>query len=336
MNEIRFYRASERPYGCFSNLYRVPVEFEGQVYDTAEHAYQAGKPRKPEVRQWLLAAPSPSLLAAAAHALLSWDIAPGWSRERRGRMRRVVEAKFRQHGDLADVLIGTGDARIVETATVDNEVNRRWGEVNGRGSNWLGLILMEVRQVLRAERCAEASRAVPLIFLDIDGVLNHCGAGGDARGGMFARECIEAFNGLVHMARAEVVLSSTWRKMVSSGAMTVAGFEQMLLTHRCRCRMVGITLEVDPRPGVRPWDRGAQIQEWRRGNQAGERPYVVLDDDDDGITREDHPFVQTDGRVGLTVMDGVRAIELLRQQRGDMEVDGDVHDGMADSEAGGR
>lgn len=148
--EIRFYRANG-PYGEFSNLYRCPVEFEGEQFASAEHAYQAGKPRKPEVRAWLLAAPSPSLLAAAAHSLSYWDIAPGWSKGRRDRMRRVVEAKFCQHADLADVLLSTGDARIVECGTVDNEVNRRWGEVNGKGSNWLGLILMGVREGLRRD-----------------------------------------------------------------------------------------------------------------------------------------------------------------------------------------
>jgi len=35
---------------------------------------------------------------------------------------------------------------------VDNPVNRRWGEVCGVGKNWLGLILMEIREVLRQER----------------------------------------------------------------------------------------------------------------------------------------------------------------------------------------
>jgi ribA/ribD-fused uncharacterized protein len=153
-DEIHFYRASERPYGVFSNLFRREMEFDGEHYPTAEHAYQAGKPASPKVRAWLLAAPSPSLLAMAAHGLYSWDIAPGWSAGRRDRMRRVVAAKFVQHPDLAAALLSTGDARIVETATVDNEVNRRWGEVNGRGTNWLGIILMEVREEIRASLVA--------------------------------------------------------------------------------------------------------------------------------------------------------------------------------------
>lgn len=146
---IRFYRASEKPWGFLSNLYRCPVFFEEREFYCAEAAYQFGKARKPEVAEWLMAAPSPSLLAMAAHGLNYWDIAPGWSRNRRDRMRRVVEAKFRQDAALASMLIATGDRRIVECPTTDSDVNRRWGEVNGRGSNWLGLILMDVRSILR-------------------------------------------------------------------------------------------------------------------------------------------------------------------------------------------
>lgn len=146
--EILFYRSNERPYGVFSNLYRRPMEFEGEVFPTAEHAYQAGKARKPEVRAWLLAAPSPSLLAMAAHGLYAWDVAPGWSAGRRYRMRRVVRAKFEQHPDLAAVLLSTAGSRLVEAAAADTPVNRRWGRVNGVGSNWLGLILEDVRGAL--------------------------------------------------------------------------------------------------------------------------------------------------------------------------------------------
>jgi predicted NAD-dependent protein-ADP-ribosyltransferase YbiA (DUF1768 family) len=69
--DIEFYRANEKPYGVFSNLYRRPIEFEGRVFPSSEHAYQFGKARKPAVAEWLMAAPSPSLLAMAAHGLAS-------------------------------------------------------------------------------------------------------------------------------------------------------------------------------------------------------------------------------------------------------------------------
>lgn len=150
LTEVRFYRASEKPYGAFSNLYRREIEFEGEKFATSEHAYQAGKARKPEVRKWLMEAPSPALLAMAAHGLYVWDINSDWSKIKFDRMKRVLQAKFTQHEDLKQLLLSTGTARLVESATVDNAVNRLWGEVNGVGKNKLGELLMEVRAELAA------------------------------------------------------------------------------------------------------------------------------------------------------------------------------------------
>lgn len=147
--EIHFYRANEKPYGAFSNLFRRTVVFEDRVYPTAEHAYQAGKARKDSVKEWILNAPTPALVAMAAHGLYSWDIVPDWSQIKFDRMRRVLRAKFTQHHDLKELLLSTGDARLVEAGTVLNEVNRVWGEVNGKGKNMLGVMLMELRAEFR-------------------------------------------------------------------------------------------------------------------------------------------------------------------------------------------
>lgn len=144
-NEIRFYRANEKPYGPLSNLYKRAITFEGEEYQTSEHAYQAGKARKEEVKKWLMAAPSPALLAMAAHGLYVWDVHPDWSKTKFDRMKRILLCKFTQHQDLQELLLSTENKRLVEVATVDNAVNRLWGEVNGKGENKLGILLMEVR-----------------------------------------------------------------------------------------------------------------------------------------------------------------------------------------------
>lgn len=149
LDEVRFYRANEKPYGAFSNLYRRKLVFEGRLYPTSEHAYQAGKARKEAVREWLLSAPSPALVAMAAHGLYTWDVVPNWSQIKYDRMRCVLRAKFEQHADLMALLLSTGEARLVEVAIVDNAVNRLWGEVNGRGQNMLGVMLMELRTEFR-------------------------------------------------------------------------------------------------------------------------------------------------------------------------------------------
>lgn len=148
-SEIHFYRANEKPYGVFSNLYKRAIRFEGEDYPTAEHAYQAGKARKKSVRDWILSAPSPSLVAMAAHGLYTWDIVEDWSAIKIERMRRVLRAKFSQHEDLKDLLLKTGEARLVEAGKTNNAVNRFWGEVNGNGQNMLGVLLMEIRAELR-------------------------------------------------------------------------------------------------------------------------------------------------------------------------------------------
>src|ERR1700722_6427590 len=120
--EIGFYRSNEKPYVAFTNLYRRAFNFEDREYPIAEHAYQAGKLSTEAVREWILSAPSPSLLAMAAHGLYSWDIVPNWSRVKFDRMRAVLHAKFSQHDDLAALLVSTKDARLVETGTVKNIV----------------------------------------------------------------------------------------------------------------------------------------------------------------------------------------------------------------------
>jgi hypothetical protein len=161
--DIRFYRANEKPYGAFSNLFRRSIEFEGQTYPTSEHAYQAGKARKPAVRDWILSAPTPALAAMAAHGLYVWDVVPDWAQVKFDRMRAVLRAKFDQHEDFRTLLLSTGDARLVEVGTVNNAVNRLWGEVEGKGENMLGVMLMELRTAYREEaaRSAKAAASAP-------------------------------------------------------------------------------------------------------------------------------------------------------------------------------
>jgi ribA/ribD-fused uncharacterized protein len=159
-DEIRFYRANEKPFGAFSNLYQRPIEFEGLVYPTSEHAYQAGKASKPAVRDWILSAPTPALAAMAAHGLYVWDVVPDWAQIKFDRMRRVLRAKFDQHPDLQELLLATGEARLVEAGTVSNAVNRLWGEADGKGENMLGVMLMELRAAYRQPQVRAAKSKV--------------------------------------------------------------------------------------------------------------------------------------------------------------------------------
>jgi ribA/ribD-fused uncharacterized protein len=62
-------------------------------------------------------------------------------------MYEVVLAKFTQHADLREILLATGEVKIVEHT--ENDSYRGDGG-DGSGKNMLGQILMRVREELRS------------------------------------------------------------------------------------------------------------------------------------------------------------------------------------------
>ena len=71
-----------------------------------------------------------------------------WESVKDAVMREAVLAKFEQHEDLRAILLGTGDALLVEHTANDSY----WGDGgDGSGLNRLGHILMQVRAELRRQ-----------------------------------------------------------------------------------------------------------------------------------------------------------------------------------------
>lgn len=153
LRDIRFWLPDRKPYGALSNLFARPMVFEGVRYKTAEHAYKAAQARRPEVRRWLMSAPTAELVAAAGERLPNSETLAGWSRMRIPVMRSILKAKFSQHEDLRRLLSSTGESRLVEWAPEDNAINRFWSEIKGSGAgeNHLGRLLMALRAQLRRE-----------------------------------------------------------------------------------------------------------------------------------------------------------------------------------------
>ena len=145
VESVGFYRSTDR-YGFLSNLFPCQVEFEGVTFLSAEHEYQFGKANEECIREWIRNAPHPRLAAIAGHGLLAYDIVPHWNEIKVDRMRRVIEAKFRQNVELAQRLLATGEAALFEISKTD----RFWGiGKNGKGQNTLGMLLMELRSKLK-------------------------------------------------------------------------------------------------------------------------------------------------------------------------------------------
>ncbi len=145
-NTISFYGAKNN-YGCFSNFSPHGFTVDGEYWPTSEHYFQAQKFVGTEHERRIQEAASP-MKAAQMGRQRSRPLRADWEQVKDDVMRRAVKAKFAQHDEIRAILLGTGDAPIVENAPRDYY----WGcGSKGSGKNMLGIILVEVREQLREE-----------------------------------------------------------------------------------------------------------------------------------------------------------------------------------------
>ena len=144
MQVVNFYRVSDE-YGELSNFAEYPIRLDGELWPTSEHYFQAQKFEDSAYRQRIRKANTP-WDAAQLGRDRKVKIRRDWESAKVGVMHRALVAKFSQHESLRILLLGTGDARLVEHTENDSY----WGDGgNGRGRNMLGQLLMRVRSELR-------------------------------------------------------------------------------------------------------------------------------------------------------------------------------------------
>ncbi|WP_145366090.1 NADAR family protein [Stratiformator vulcanicus] len=145
---INFYSTTDE-YGEFSNFAAFPIRLDGKRWPTSEHYFQAAKFADSAYQEEIRLAHSP-MKAARLGRSRKKPLRKDWESIKIEVMRAAVIAKFAQYDELRIKLLGTGDAKLVEHTSND----AFWGDGgDGSGRNWLGLILMEVREELRAARC---------------------------------------------------------------------------------------------------------------------------------------------------------------------------------------
>jgi hypothetical protein len=165
---------------------------------------------------------------------------------------------------------------------------------------------------------------VPILFLDVDGVLNGHEKLESGYCGVCQRRAALLNQILAAVPQAKIVISSAWRYMILRGAMTLGGFESLLLTHGicCQGRLAGHTIADEEsvaadehhRP---PFDsemwkqlglkwRASQILQFVQENKVNR--FAVLDD----LPLDVPNLLATDSRVGLTESHVRHAIKLLR------------------------
>lgn len=127
-----------------ANFHPSTVYVDGKPYPTVEHAYQAAKSGSSDVKEVIRKARTPmEAKKLGRHLLLPDD----WEMKKIDLMRGLIRSKF-ENPLLRELLKMTGEAELVQ----DNKWNDRfWGVCRGEGENWLGKILMEVREEILKE-----------------------------------------------------------------------------------------------------------------------------------------------------------------------------------------
>lgn len=142
---IYFYKINDE-YGCFSNFSHYGFELDGKWWMTSEHYFQAQKFCGTEYEEIIRLLDNP-MKAAEMGRNRSLPLREDWEQVKDDVMRKAVYAKFSQNNELKDILLKTGSEDIIENTSNDYY----WGcGTNGSGSNMLGIILMEIRDKLKA------------------------------------------------------------------------------------------------------------------------------------------------------------------------------------------
>lgn len=131
-------------YYFLSNMYPCRIVIDGIEYSCAEAAFQTMKLANAEDRKMFIGLDGYEAKKLGRRVQLR----PDWNTYRLAAMNIVVSNKFFQNGYLARKLLETGDDELVEVNTWNDTF---WGVCNGKGQNWLGKLLMDLRNDLKEE-----------------------------------------------------------------------------------------------------------------------------------------------------------------------------------------
>lgn len=129
-------------YRFLSNFWYSAVPYDGQWYRTVEHAYQAAKTIHEEHREYIRGCTTPGEAKSLGRQI---PMRSDWNEIKVDVMRTLLREKFKDEG-LRDQLLATGDAELIEGNTWGDYF---WGVCYGEGQNWLGKLLMEVREAVK-------------------------------------------------------------------------------------------------------------------------------------------------------------------------------------------
>ena len=133
----------EPPFSFLSNFYPALVQFEGKIYPTVEHAYQAAKTYSHSYRASIQTAQTAGEAKKRGREAPMWR---DWPERKLRVMENLLWQKFLKP-DLMVMLKTTGDRELIEGNYWNDTY---WGQCPvGIGDNHLGRLLMKIRKELR-------------------------------------------------------------------------------------------------------------------------------------------------------------------------------------------
>lgn len=134
-------------YDFLSNFYEQDLIFEGEIYPTAEHAFQACKTDDPREKWAIRLQETPGKAKRYGRNV---ELRGDWESVKADCMFQVLKAKFKVPS-LREKLLATEDAELIEGNAWGDHY---WGKVKYKnkwvGQNMLGKLLMILRDDIRS------------------------------------------------------------------------------------------------------------------------------------------------------------------------------------------
>jgi ribA/ribD-fused uncharacterized protein len=129
-------------YRFLSNFWISKVSYDGEVWKSSEHAYQAAKTNDPNEKRLIRAAETAGETKYLGKTV---TLRKDWESVKLGIMLDILRCKFTDPF-LKQELLSTNNAELIEGNSWGDTY---WGVCNGRGKNHLGKLLMAVREEIR-------------------------------------------------------------------------------------------------------------------------------------------------------------------------------------------
>ena len=134
-----------------SNYYHTPIVYKEKEYSTVEHFFQSYKTLEKPLQEVIRNANTPGKAKRLGRNVA---LREDWERDKHLVMTTGVHLKFSSSTELKAKLLATGDLELVEGNTWHDN---HWGDCSCTkckdivGENRLGIMLMEVRDILKEE-----------------------------------------------------------------------------------------------------------------------------------------------------------------------------------------